>query len=80
MEQKEILKKVQDIFRDVIEDDEIVLSNDTTSEDIEGYDSLAHIQIVKAIEDMFSIKFKAVEMIGWSNIGEMVECISCKTK
>ena len=50
MEKTEILVKVQDIFRDVLDNEEIVLNNDTSADDIEEWDSLSHIQLIVAIE------------------------------
>lgn len=49
MEKTEILVKVQDIFRDVLDNEEIVLNNDTSADDIEEWDSLSHIQLIVAI-------------------------------
>ena len=53
MEKTEILVKVQDIFRDVLDNEEIVLNNDTSADDIEEWDSLSHIQLIVAIEKHF---------------------------
>lgn len=50
MEKNEILAKVQDIFRDILENEEIILSNETTADDIEEWDSLSHIQLIVTIE------------------------------
>ena len=55
MEKTEILVKVQDIFRDVLDNEEIVLNNDTSADDIEEWDSLSHIQLIVAIEKHFKI-------------------------
>lgn len=57
MEKNEILAKVQDIFRDILENEEIILSNETTADDIEEWDSLSHIQLIVTIEKTFKIKF-----------------------
>lgn len=78
MEKTEILEKVQDIFRDVLDNDEIELTLDMSANDIEEYDSLSHIQLVVAIEKLFGIKFTAKEIMTWENIGEMVDCIASK--
>jgi Acyl carrier protein len=70
-----ILLSLQEIFRDVLNNDEIVLITNTTSSDIEEWDSLNHIQLIFAIEKKYNIKFTAKEMLGWNNVGEMVSCI-----
>lgn len=80
MEMNQILLKLQDIFREILDNKEIVLSNETHSDDVEEWDSLAHIQLIVAIEKEFKVKFTAKEMIGWQNVGEMVECIKNKNR
>jgi acyl carrier protein len=75
----EILKEVTNIFRDVLENDKIVLNENSTGDEIEEWDSLAHIQLVVAIEKHFKIRFTSLEIINFKNIGEMCEGISAKT-
>lgn len=78
MEQTEILAKVQDIFRDVLDNDDIVLTPQTTADDVEDWDSLSHIQLIVAIEKAFKIKFTSKEILSWSNVSEMTESIASK--
>ena len=78
MEKKEILSKLQDIFRDILDDENIVLENETTADDIEGWDSLSHIQIVHEIESEFGITFTAYEISSWIDIEELIDCIAKK--
>ena len=75
MDKEEILKKVQDIFKDVLEDEDIELSYKTTSNDIEGWDSLNHIVLIVEIEKEFNFKFKLEEIRSFKNIGEMCDII-----
>jgi len=70
-----IMEKLQDIFRDVFDDDELVLTKETSAEDIEDWDSLAQIRLVVAIEKRFSIKFALGELQETENIGDMIELI-----
>lgn len=74
----EIMKKVQDIFIDILEEPSIRLENETTANDIEDWDSLTHIQLIVEIEKQFNIEFKLEEVQGFRNVGEMCECISRK--
>lgn len=78
MDKSEILLKVQDIFRDVLDEDEIVLEESTTANDVEEWDSLTHIQLIVAIEKSFKIKFLSKEILSWKNVGEMVDSIASK--
>ena len=78
MEKSEILKQMQDIFVDVLENDEIVLTDDTTADDIEEWDSLSHIQLVVGIENHFKIKLTSKEIMECANVGDMADCIQRK--
>lgn len=78
MEKNEILAEVQDIFRDVLDNDDIVLKADTVADDVEEWDSLTHIQLVVAVEKHFKIKFTSKEILSWKNVGEMIDCIASK--
>ncbi|GHT03276.1 acyl carrier protein [Bacteroidia bacterium] len=78
MDKQEILSQVQDIFRDVLDEENIHLTDETTANDVEEWDSLTHIQIIVAIEKKLKIKFTSKEILSWKNIGEMVETIQSK--
>ena len=79
MTAEEIHGKVTAIFRDVLDDDSIVLSPQTTASDLEEWDSLAHISIVVAIERAFRIRFELTELKPLANVGELLELIGTKT-
>ncbi len=78
MDKNQILEEVQEIFREVLDNEEIELLFNTTSDDVEEWDSLTHIQLIVAIEKHFKIKFTSVEIMGWKNVGEMIDCIILK--
>ena len=78
MDRKEIFEKLTEIFRDVMDNDEIVLEENTTAEDIEEWDSLAHVQLIEKIEQVFGVKFSAKEMRSWEDVGEFINSISTK--
>lgn len=78
MEKKEILMKLQDIFRDVLDDDSLVIEYETTADDVEGWDSLTHVQIVDETQKAFGVKFTAYEMSSWIDVEELVDCIAKK--
>ena len=78
MERKEIFEKLTEIFRDVMDNDEIVLEENTTAEDIEEWDSLTHVQLIEKIQEVFGLKFSAKEMMSWEDVGEFVDSIDDK--
>ena len=80
MERKEVVSRVLKVFRDVFDDDSIVINDETTSKDIEGWESLTHISLISSIEDEFSIKFNTKEVINMQNVGDMIDCIMEKIK
>ena len=77
MEEK-IYEDLNEIFRDIFDDDSIELTPETNSDDIEDWDSLEHINLVVAIEKKFGIKFSMDEVTGMKNVGEMVEIIKAR--
>jgi acyl carrier protein len=78
MDKTTALRQVEEIFRDILDDNEIVLTPETTADDVEGWDSLSHIQLIVAIEKRFKIKFTAREIMSWQNVGEMLDGIIAK--
>jgi acyl carrier protein len=75
MELTQILKEVNEIFIDVLDNDKIVVKESTTANDVEEWDSLTHIQLVVAIEKHFKLRFTAAEIQKWKNVGEMCNAI-----
>ena len=80
MERKEIFERLNEVFRDVFDDEEIVVNENTTSKDIEDWDSLEHINLIVAVEQEFGIKFNMGEVTTMKNVGEMVDIIISRTK
>lgn len=72
---EEIIAKLQNVFRDVLDNDEIILSASSSAEDIEEWDSLSHIQLIVAVEKAFKIRFNSKEILSWKNVGEMIQSI-----
>lgn len=78
MERKDILARIQDVFREELELDDLLLADETTADDVEEWDSLSHIQLVVALEKEFGLKFTSREILSWDNIGDLVDCINKK--
>lgn len=75
MSREEVFEKLNEVFRDVFDDEDIVVTDTTTAKDIDDWDSLEHINLIVAIENKFKIKFKMNEVTGLKNVGEMVDVI-----
>jgi acyl carrier protein len=80
MKDYEILRQVNEIFKDVLENENIVLTNETNADSLEEWDSLNHIQLVVAIEKHFRQRFTASEIQNWKNVGEMCASIAARMK
>lgn len=75
MEQNEILGEVQEIFRDILDNDDILLTTESSADDVDDWDSLSHIQLIVAIEKKFKVNFTSREILSWKNVGEMIDSI-----
>ena len=78
MDRHEILNELNKTFIDVLENEEILISENTTSDDVDDWDSLNHIHLVVAIEKKFKIRFASSEITSWNNVGDMLTSISEK--
>jgi len=78
MTDAEIYDALNAVFRQVLEDDAITLTPQTTAEDVEGWDSMNHIFIVVELEKRFGVKFQAAEMEELKNVGELAALVKQK--
>lgn len=78
MEAAEILKTVNRLFNDILDNGNVALSLNTEANDIPEWDSLFHIQLIVAIEKHFNIRFTALEIQNWKNAGQMIDSIRDK--
>lgn len=80
MTKENIYRNLNKIFCEVFDNDEIVINETTSADDIEDWDSFEHINLIVAIEHEFGIKFEIKEAKGFANVGEMVNAIMAKMK
>ena len=79
MEREEVFSKLNEIFEDVLDLDETPnLTDETSADDIEEWNSLSHILLIVAIEKAFKLKFTSSEILKWKNVGEMVDTMITK--
>lgn len=78
MNTEQLYERLNGVFRDVFDDDNITVSAGTTANDIDDWDSLEHIRLIAAVEDEFGVRFKMGEVSTMKNVGDMVEIIKKK--
>lgn len=78
MNRTDLLNQMQDIFRATLGNNAIVLAETTTAEDIEEWTSLTHVQLINTIEEKMNVHFSVREMMGWQNVGEIIDSIEAK--
>ena len=78
MEKLEAINKLTEIFRKVLDDDSILLKDELTANDVDGWDSLSHMLIITEIERLFQIRFKLNELNKLNNIGNLLLLVSSK--
>lgn len=79
MTHEAILEKLNEIFQDIFDDDSLVITETTTANDVEDWDSIEHINLIAAVEDAFGMRFQMREVSGMKNVGEMVQIIESRT-
>lgn len=75
MQHNDVLKKLESTFKEVFDNDEIRLTDDTTAADIEEWDSLTNIRVLIQIEQDFDISFSSSDIADIPNVGELVNLI-----
>jgi acyl carrier protein len=73
-----ILEKVQALFRDVLDDPDLVVTRESNAKNVSGWDSLSHINLIASIETEFNIEFSLGELENMKNLGEMIDVINLK--
>lgn len=72
---EQINNRLNEVFQEVFDDEDLFIDDDTNSDSIEDWDSMEHINLVVAVEEEFGMKFSMDEIAEMKNVGEMVEII-----
>ena len=78
MDRPAIIAKIAETLAEVLDEDQVALSETTTADDVEGWDSLAHVRLIIALERAIGIRFESTEITAPENIGQMVDLIQAK--
>lgn len=75
MDRTEVFKRLNEIFQDIFDDEELVVTDETCADDVEDWDSLRHITLISAVEKAFGMKFAMKEVLEMENVGEMADIL-----
>jgi acyl carrier protein len=78
MEKAQVYSRLTTVFREVFDEDDLTLTSATTADDVDGWDSLAHIRLLLAVSKAFGVKFSASEIGNLKNVGELADLIEKK--
>ena len=70
----ELLDRLNEIFCEVFDDDDIKITPEMTANDVDGWDSLSHVNLIVAIETKFNIRFNQKELLTFKNVGDLLNC------
>ena len=74
------LHQLEEVFRDVFQRDDLVLTRETTAQDVAGWDSMMHVMLVQAVERAFRIRFSLADVAALRNVGQFVDSIDARKK
>ena len=73
------MERLNQVFRDVFDDDELQITRQTTAKDVEGWDSLMHVTLIVNVEKAFKVKFSSTEVASLQNVGELMSLIDARS-
>ena len=78
MNRAALYEKLTELFRDIFDDDSIIVGDETTAADVEGWDSLTNIRLILAVETAFSLRLSASQVSALAKLGDLVDVIEKK--
>jgi acyl carrier protein len=73
------LERLNQVFQDVFDDDELQVTRQTTAKDVEGWDSLMHVTLVVNVEKAFKVKFSSTEVASLQTVGDLLDLINTRS-
>ena len=80
MTRDEVKDRLEKVFREVFDDESIVITDETSADDIDAWDSLTHVELIVAVEEEFDMKLSAKEIVRLKNVGEFINLIHSKSE
>jgi acyl carrier protein len=78
LERRAVLTEVGRIIRSELDDQPLDVTEHTVIDGIDGWDSVAHVRIIVAVEARFSVRFEPDEYMDFQNVGDLIDCLSKK--
>ncbi|HWU72888.1 MAG TPA: acyl carrier protein [Sphingomonas sp.] len=78
MDDEEILRRIEEVVRDQLDDETIALTTATRADEVDGWDSLAHVRIMIAVEEEFGVRFQTSEITSLKNVGGLVALVKAR--
>lgn len=78
MNRTSTLSRLQDVFREVFEDDDLTLTPSTSAADIDEWDSLMHVTLILAVEGAFGVRFTSAQVSSLETVGDLVSLIEAR--
>lgn len=73
-----LLQQIQELMREVFENKQLSVANETSAKEISEWNSLNHVLLIAAIEKKYTISFSLDEMIAFKNVGDIITCLQSK--
>lgn len=78
MNEADIMAIITEVLRDVLDEPKLVVTPATTAKDVDGWDSITHIELIATLQKRFGVKFTLAEVQGIANVGELARCVLAK--
>ena len=75
MNREEIVAKVREAFIKVLDHENFELTETTTADDVDGWESITHMMIISEVEKQFGIKFKLMDLMNMNNVGDLIKTV-----
>ena len=75
MTREEVYERLNEVFREILDDESIELNDETVADDVDGWDSFEHINLIEGVEEEFDFKIPMGKVVSMKNVGEMVDII-----
>jgi acyl carrier protein len=80
MTHAEIHQQLTRVFRDIFDDPALEISDSTTANDVEDWDSITHINLITAVEKSFKVTFSTKDVKALRNVGDFIHLIANRVK